>query len=336
MDNETITKNSGQEDEISLLDLFAVLWRWKWMIIAITVLAAISVAIYSIISIKMPPAKSYRPDVYTARALMLIDDRTSSANTASLNNLASSIAGVRVPVTATNSRLAIYLVGTNSLLDSVVDHFNLFERYKNHKSPKTASRRRIRGRLRATVDEKSNVFAVSFTDKDPVFARDVVNYCVSYLQNRFDELGLDKKNIEKENLELNIATTLQDIQELEEEIISLEQSAVSFSGRLRDITRDISHINMELNAKRQIYSQLRVQYELLKVNIASETHLFQVLELAEIPDRKSGPNRGKLCIIVTAAAGFGSVFLAFVLNAILNIIKDPEAMAKLRRTNDKK
>jgi vacuolar-type H+-ATPase subunit I/STV1 len=37
-----------------------------------------------------------------------------------------------------------------------------------------------------------------------------------------------------------------------------------------------------------------------------------------------------LCIIVTLAAGFFSVFLAFVLNAIENIRKDPEAMAKLR------
>ncbi|MDR2070219.1 MAG: lipopolysaccharide biosynthesis protein, partial [Treponema sp.] len=36
------------------------------------------------------------------------------------------------------------------------------------------------------------------------------------------------------------------------------------------------------------------------------------------------------CIIVVFAAGFFSVFLAFVLNAIANIKQDPEAMAKLR------
>jgi hypothetical protein len=37
-----------------------------------------------------------------------------------------------------------------------------------------------------------------------------------------------------------------------------------------------------------------------------------------------------ICVIVTFAAGFFSVFLAFVLNAISNIRKDPEAMAKLK------
>ena len=54
--------------------------------------------------------------------------------------------------------------------------------------------------------------------------------------------------------------------------------------------------------------------------------------MAEVPDQKSGPSRGLLCIIVTFAAGFFSIFLAFVLNAIENIKKDPEAMAKLKGT----
>ena len=64
--------------------------------------------------------------------------------------------------------------------------------------------------------------------------------------------------------------------------------------------------------------------------MASEKPVFQILEYAEIPDMKSGPSRGKLCIIVTFAAFFISVFLAFLLNAIENIKNDPEAMAKLK------
>jgi uncharacterized protein involved in exopolysaccharide biosynthesis len=53
--------------------------------------------------------------------------------------------------------------------------------------------------------------------------------------------------------------------------------------------------------------------------------------MAEVPDQKSGPGRGMLCIIVTFAAAFFSVFLAFVLNAVTNIKNDPEAMAKLHK-----
>jgi uncharacterized protein involved in exopolysaccharide biosynthesis len=92
---------------------------------------------------------------------------------------------------------------------------------------------------------------------------------------------------------------------------------------------------MELAAQRQVYTQLKVQLELLKVSMASDTPIFQILEFAEVPDKKSGPSRGLLCIIVTFAAGFFSVFLAFVLNAITNIRQDPEAMAKLQNKQGK-
>jgi uncharacterized protein involved in exopolysaccharide biosynthesis len=338
MDKETITNNSGQDDEISLLDLFAVLWRRKIMIIGITLTAMIGILIFVVISIKLPSEKSPLPNVYTPKALMLIDDKSSGGGISSmLGNMGgiASMAGVRIPVTATNSRLAIFLIGTNSLLDSVVDKFGLIEKYKIEKFPRGTSRKIIKKILKAESDEKNGVLTISFTDTDAVFARDVVNYCVSYLEKRFDELGLDKNKIEKENLELNIANTFLDIQELEEESRRLEQSVASFSGRLPAITRDINRITLELTAKRQIYTQLKVQYELLKVNMASENPVFQILELAEVPDMKSGPSRGTLCIIVTFAAGFFSIFLAFVLNAIINIKKDPEAMAKLRGKSEK-
>lgn len=96
------------------------------------------------------------------------------------------------------------------------------------------------------------------------------------------------------------------------------------------IVRDTTMIKMELSAQQEIYKQLKAQEELLKVKMASEQPAFQVLEYAEVPDLKSGPSRGMLCIIVTFAAFFFSIFLAFLLNALKNIKNDPEAMKKLR------
>ena len=93
---------------------------------------------------------------------------------------------------------------------------------------------------------------------------------------------------------------------------------------------ELNRIDMELDIQRQVYTQLRVQYELLKVSMASEKPVFQVVELGEVPDLKSGPSRGMICVIVTLASGFFAVFLAFVMNAIANIKKDPGAIAKLR------
>jgi uncharacterized protein involved in exopolysaccharide biosynthesis len=332
-----------QDDEISLIDLFAVLWRRKIMIITITVLAAAGVVIYSILSLKLPPEKSFRPNVYTPKALMLIDNRSSSSsslsamiNSSGMGGLAS-LAGVNLPAGSNYSQLAIFLVGTNSTLDSIVDKFDMLKRYKIKKFPKVSSRKRIKKRIKADVDTKSGVFTISYTDIDPVLARDVVNYCTVYLGKRFDELGLDKNKIEKENLEVNIANIFREIQQLEEESRTLEQSVASgFStGRLPSITMNMNRISLELAAQRQVYTQLKVQYEMLKVTMASEKPVFQILEMAEIPEQKSGPSRGKLCMIVTLAAGFFAVFLAFALDAIANIKNDPQAMKKLKGKYEK-
>jgi len=329
-----MSEDTKKEDgEISLIDLFAVLWRRKVMIIVITLAAMIGVVVFSIISLVLPPEISPLPNVYTPRALMLIDDSASPGGGMMGGGLAAfaGLGGIRTG--ATFSDLAVFLFGTHSLLDSVVDEFDLIERFDIETSPRASSRTALRRLLRASFDDRSGVLTVSFTHKDPVLARDVVNFTARYLENRFDELGLDRNRIELENLETNVVNVFYNILSLDEERRNLEQSiavAHPFGGTLPAITAEINRIDMQLGAMRQVYTQLRVQHEMLQVNMASETPLFQILEWAEVPDRRSSPSRGLICIIVSLAAGFFSVFLAFALNAISNIRNDPEAMAKLR------
>ena len=59
--NSQIEENvkTNEKDEISLIDLFAVLWKRKKMIIGITVFSMIAIVIISIISILLPPDKSF-------------------------------------------------------------------------------------------------------------------------------------------------------------------------------------------------------------------------------------------------------------------------------------
>jgi uncharacterized protein involved in exopolysaccharide biosynthesis len=333
-------KNPGG-DEISLIDLFAVVWRRRAMIIVITLLAAVGAVAFSVVSLVLPPETSPLPNEYTPAALMLINDSSSSGGGMASVLASSGLGGLAglagVSAGSTFSDLAAYLVTTNTLLDSVVDEFGLLTRYKivtpekKAESPRADSREVLKGKLKAEYDDTSGVFSVSFTDTDPAFARKVVDYCVGYLQNWFDELGVDKNKLEKGNLEKNMENTLREIRELEQESRRLEQSVTRSSAPgIPAITLEINRISLELGAQREVYTQLRVQYELLKVTMASEKPVFQILETAEVPDRKSGPGRGLICIVVTFAACFFSVFLAFVLNAIANIRKDPGAMAKLR------
>ncbi len=334
MSEELESTQKKDENEISLIDLFAVLWKYKLMIIITTGIAMIGVLVVCIISLMLPPDKSFMPNKYTPKAQMLINNEDSGASSmlGSLGGLAS-FAGVNVPATSTNSALAGYLVNSNTIQDAVINRFNFIEEWEIEKSPIAESRKALKEKLKSAYDEDTGIFTISFEDKDPVLARDVVNYVVELLDQRFNELGVDKNKLTKQNLEENINTTYNEIINLQSQIGNIEQtvSNVYSPSSTPSIMMDTTMVRMELSVQEEIYKNLKAQYESLKVQMASEKPVFQIVEYAEIPDQKSGPSRGKLCIIVTFAAGFLSVFLAFLLNALKNIKSDPEVVAKFKR-----
>jgi len=198
-----------------------------------------------------------------------------------------------------------------------------------------------RGELRRGLGPEHNrasgVLSISFTHTDPVLARDVANLTVAHLENRFIELGLDRTRAEQERLELHLAEVFQNVLVLDEERRRLEQSVAFIplvGGNLPAIMADINRATMEAEAMRRVYTQLRVQHEVLRATVAAETPMLQILEMAEVPSRRSGPSRARICIAVTLVAGFFSVLLAFALETISDIRKDPVAMAKLKRRRD--
>ena len=322
-------------NKISFIDLFAVLLERIKMIIGITLAAAIGVVAVSVISLVLPPEKSFMPNTYTPYAYMLINNTSTSGGLSSMLNSSelgglASLMGVSFPSGSSYSQLAVYLTGMNAFLDSVVDEFDIIERYKIKKFPRAESRKALKKNFVVEFDSDSGVFSIGFTDRDPVFSQAVVNFSVRYLEKRFDELGIDKNKLEKENLEINIEKTFQDIQNLQQEGMRLNQSVLQ-GNMVNILSLEMSRIELELEAKRNVYSQLKLQYELLMITMSSEKPIFQILELAEIPDQKSGPSRGLLCIIVVFGAGFFAVFLAFSLDAIASIKHDPDAMSRLKR-----
>jgi uncharacterized protein involved in exopolysaccharide biosynthesis len=308
------------------------------MIIGITLVAAIGVVAVSVVSLALPPEKSFMPNTYTPYAYMLINNSSTAVgglssmlNSSGFGGLAS-MAGVSFPTGSTYSNLAVYLTGMNAFLDSVVDEFDLIKKYKIKESPRAESRKVLKKNLIVEFDGNSGVFSIGFTDTDPAFAQAVINFSVRYLEKRFDELGVNKNKLEKENLEINIEKTFQDIQNLQQEGMRLNQSILQGGMvNIPSISLDTNRIELELAAKQNVYSQLKLQYELLMVSMSSEKPVFQILEMAEVPDQKSGPGRGMLCIVVTFGAGFFAVFLAFLLDAIASIKQDPDAMSRLKR-----
>lgn len=324
---------SNEDDEISLIDLIAVLWKRKKMIIGITVAAMIGVVVFSVISIVLPPEDSFLPNEYTVTSTMFVKDESSNSglNLGSASSLAS-LVGITMPSGGSNtSSIILYLVKSDLFLDSIVKEFNIIEKLEIDKSPIANARDAVRELVSAEFDSSAGVLKISCTDKDVNFAFDVVNFTIQWITAKLEELGVDDNKIKKINLEKNLESTWKDIQNLTYELKKLT-SAITDGRKLwtTETTLEQYRIEMELSAQKTVYTQLKSQLELLDIEMETDTPTFQILEYPTIPDRKSGPSRGMLCIIVSFAAFFVSVFLAFLLNAIENIKKDPDAMAKLK------
>lgn len=96
------------------------------------------------------------------------------------------------------------------------------------------------------------------------------------------------------------------------------------------LAMELNKLKSALEIQLMGYKAIEQQYQTLKLTAGGTGPTFQVIERAEVPEMKSGPSRGKLCIVVTFAGFFVSVLLVFLKEYWLNIKNDPEKMKKLR------
>ncbi|MBF9016497.1 MULTISPECIES: hypothetical protein [unclassified Oceanispirochaeta] len=392
------------EDEIDLLDLIGVLFKHKLLIIGITGLAAVFILIYSIISLKLPAEKSYLPNFYTPKSLVIINDSSSGGglssmlNSSGLGSLAA-LAGVSGGGSS-NSALAEKLAKSNTMVDILGAEFKLAEIYETQeaKFPVTELRAEIRKKLTLVADESTGTMEIGFEDIDRDLATKITNRTVELLENEFIKIDAVSNQSQKTLLERKIADVELEIENLEKEyvdfqsrygILDAEVMAESFTTQVMTIKTQIINLDAEISSlnttagrenpmmaerfrskqalmeslrvleeegayglpsmkemssylienerlKREIQVQAAIylgvlqQYEMIKLSDRGTGPTFQVIELAEVPEMKSDPSRGKLCVIVTMAAFFLSIFAAFLIEFWQNLKQDPERMKKLR------
>jgi tyrosine-protein kinase Etk/Wzc len=400
------TLNTGTDEggEISLLDLFATLYRRKRMILFVTCLGAIGALCYTIGSLFLPSDRSYMPNLYEPKAILLVNDDAGSGGLTSmlassgLGNLAS-MAGV--PAGKSYGQLAVFIAKSNPILDVLIDTFDLVARYKISKSPRAEARSRLLEQYSVIYDDKTGTISISFSDRDPELARDLVNHAVELLDRRFTTIGGNRNQTKKEQLEGKLVDVQAEMRRLEVDIqafqqkygvitiesLATEQIAVVARVRselimkemeiktygdisrvedpalrrmqaerdnlskllgelekgfseyekvlpsLRDLPKlaiEFSHLQRDLIIQEKIFELLTQQYELTKLSLAGEDPVIQILELAEVPDKKAGPSRGMICIVATVIAFFVSTLTAFLIDAVGNIRRDPVAMAKFK------
>ena len=313
MEEKNMTAVSeDSEDEISLIDLLAVLWHRKWMIIGIIAATMIVVVGISVISLMQPPETSILPNKYKSQATVSIISEPTLMYSLSA------------------------MMASDDFFDAVVEKFSGASGFKTPDSAEAD----IRAGLETSFDKSSVIMktddsriaralSVSFEGLDPVVTGDIVSFCIEYTEQWLFDSEKEYNDSRTAVLEENCRAIYDEIFSLEEEIQKLNQSA-AYGSEGRKAALDASMLALEVEAKKEIYKQLREETELLKLTMENEKSEFEILT-APKPGVKTGPSRGKICIIAVFASAFLAVFLAFFLNALDNMKKDPAVLEKFKK-----
>lgn len=400
----------AKEDEIDLLLLISVLIKNKITILVITLISMGLIVIYSVISLKLPSEKSFLPNEYSPKTLVMLNSNSGSGGGLSsilgedsgLGALAG-LAGVSGASEVTDAELAKKLVKKASFYKKLDNEFNLSEVYKvmEENYPITALRKAVNDALLLETDELSGILEISYTHIDKYLATKIVNRVTELLEEEFADIDRvknknqysiaeeQKKIVEKEisriqseiitfqnkHRMIDASTTTNEIarllsnlqtQLLQKEVaiesygrisnvrdpgytgLMNEKKAIETSirklenGEVGDypsleelpvLSMELSKLKSALDIQLMGYKAIEQQYQTLKLTAGGTGPTFQVIERAEIPEMKSGPSRGKLCIIVTFAGFFVSIFFVFIKESWLKIKNDPEKMKRLRGEN---
>jgi uncharacterized protein involved in exopolysaccharide biosynthesis len=272
-------------DEISLRDLWDILWRGKWIIIAITAVFAAASVLYALAA-----EEWYRAETVLAPA----DERSAPALGGQLGGLAA-LAGVTVG--GGDSAQAVATLRSRELAREFIEDHDL-----------------VRVFFADEWDEERG----TWTGDDPARWPDVRSAVkffhenVLYL-NQDRQTGLVTLAIEWKDPEIAAAWAADLVRRANE---TLRERA------LREAETNVAYLQAELSQTTLVTLQQSIgrllESELQKLMLArgNEEFAFKVIDAASAPRDRIRPKRALISVVGTMAGGMFAVFLVFLLHAL--------------------
>ncbi|CAM8625640.1 hypothetical protein MCEMSEM47_00283 [Burkholderiales bacterium] len=284
--------NPMDDDEISLLDLGVTIVENLRLLILAPILAGLTALGVS----------TYAIDPYFAAKTSLLPPGASSGGAAAalasqFGGLAS-LAGINLPVGAGQAKPMAYLQ-SESMRNVLIDRFDLIKRYEA--KLKEDARKALATKVKITEDKKTGLISIEVTDKDPAFAAQLANAHVEELQKVLNAQALEDARDRRQFLE----------KQIEEASKKPYQSPVVRDAVLQGLIRQFETTRIEEAG-------------------AGNSARIQQVDVAQAPERKSGPKRAMIAIISALAAGFALLLFVFVRKAMQNASGDPESAGKLQ------
>ncbi|MCU0918192.1 MAG: Wzz/FepE/Etk N-terminal domain-containing protein [Planctomycetes bacterium] len=265
------------DDEIDLLDYLRVIWRYRWLI-ALLCLLAMSAAV----ALSLSKPRQYQATVTVVPPLDVLQKEAGGGLGAMSNPL------IRQMIDTTTASIAgmyVEILESREVADAIIDHFRLMEVYEKIEY-RADARKQLQNNTRVETTEGGAV-KVTVLDLDPSRAAAIAG---GYIEE------LDKQN---KRLSAGQATS----------------KRVFLENRLKEIEVKLSKIDnllsREAQTQERIYAILLEQCELAKIEEAKSMPTIQVLDAPVVPERGVARGTVRKGVLAGIAASMLGIFLAF-------------------------
>ncbi len=258
-----ISQNQNQNNSTTFLDVIGILYREKWIIIITTLVGSVGIFLYALISILLPPEKSYLVNYYIPQAHVLINEAADGGvsdmlESAGLGDLAG-LAGISKKG-PTPVGLAQRISTTDTFLDKLAEEFNFYEEYDLYETefPKTYARNILKSGLLITSDPGSGILTIGYQSSEKELATKIVNRVVELLEEQFAIISIDKNRTQLTLIENRL-------KDIETEMLYLQGEIDLLQGKYN--TFDLAAL-----AKEQANKLASLRKELLQKSLEIDTY----------------------------------------------------------------
>ena len=233
-----------EEQELTLLDIFNIMWRRRGLIFLFTFLFGAAATTYAFLA----------PFIYRAECRILPPGGSGGGGImAQLGGLASFVG---LPSVSTSGQMMVGVLKGDSVVDAIIDKFNLMEEYEQE--IRLNARKTTLSNLEAQEDTESGIVSVAFLDEDPKKAADIANAFVAQLQVKLREMAYLDAQEKREFFENQLRQAQQQLSDAEEAMMKYQQNSgvLALGSQTAALLSAIAELRNQIAAKNVEISSL--------------------------------------------------------------------------------
>ena len=344
-----------EEKEPTLLDYWRTIWRYRFFILLLFIIAVGTTLVFSLIS----------PKIYRATATILPpQEKQVSGLSQMLGAAGINIQGISQPTSTTDVFMAF--LKSRRMKDEVINRFDLQKVYKT--KTKEEARGKLDGNSEVEISKQEKVIKINVMDTSPERSADIANFYLENLDRLNRELNITsagqmcrfiEERLKEAAASLKTAEEKLETYQVRKKVVSGQEkeTAAKTSGELQGnliaarvrlealkkyatknnpeviklqnevkemekvvsslppVGTELGRLIRDVKVQETIYSLLASQYEQARIEEARDTPTVQILDYATPPERKYKPKIKLNMAISGVIALIFGIFFSFLYNS---------------------